>query len=193
MTKRRIHTTINEGAWKIIEKHLSEYGKLNLLIEEALSLLDRERERDISDIECLLIDIMDEANLVAFNAKTIEYVVSGEIEKALCENELEMVMRRLYRKPISEISLMEAVEGIKTCLLATRKASKVSVKKGEERVYLLVTSNLGENTDTLLCEALRRFFEKNYSVNARFEVFPQGYSIILEEKRKKEIKGHPTI
>jgi len=182
--KRRLHTTISEDASKIIEKYLSEYGRVNNLIEEALAVFDRYK-RGVSEESCKLTDIMDEANLVAFNAKTIELVVSGEIEKALCDNELEILIRRQYNKPISEISLLEAVEGVKECLITTRKATKVNLKRDNAGHYLLVTSNLGQNTDLIVCEALRRFFELNYNVKVTFEVFPQGYSLFIREKEPK--------
>ena len=182
--KRRLHTTISEDVSKIIEKYLSEYGRVNNLIEEALAVFDRYK-RGVSEESCKLTDIMDEANLVAFNAKTIELVVSGEIEKALCDNELEILIRRQYNKPISEISLLEAVEGVKECLITTRKATKVNLKRDNAGHYLLVTSNLGQNTDLIVCEALRRFFELNYNVKVTFEVFPQGYSLFIREKEPK--------
>jgi len=182
--KRRLHTTISEDASKIIEMYLSEYGRVNNLIEEALAVFDRYK-RGVSEESCKLTDIMDEANLVAFNAKTIELVVSGEIEKALCDNELEILIRRQYNKPISEISLLEAVEGVKECLITTRKATKVNLKRDNAGHYLLVTSNLGQNTDLIVCEALRRFFELNYNVKVTFEVFPQGYSLFIREKEPK--------
>ena len=182
--KRRLHTTISEDASKIIEMYLSEYGRVNNLIEEALAVFDRYK-RGVSEESCKLTDIMDEANLVAFNTKTIELVVSGEIEKALCDNELEILIRRQYNKPISEISLLEAVEGVKECLITTRKATKVNLKRDNAGHYLLVTSNLGQNTDLIVCEALRRFFELNYNVKVTFEVFPQGYSLFIREKEPK--------
>jgi hypothetical protein len=90
------------------------------------------------------------------------------------------VIRKIYGKPIVEVTLDEAVKGIRTCLLTTRKATKVTVREGEDGIYLLVTSNLGQNTDTIICEALRRFFEKNYPVKVSFEVFPQGYSVFIK-------------
>ncbi|MBO8180310.1 MAG: hypothetical protein H0Z19_07505 [Archaeoglobus sp.] len=182
--KRRLHTTISEEASRIIEKYLAEYGRVNNVIEEALAVFDRYK-RGINERSCNLTEIMDEANLVAFNAKTIELVVSGEIEKALCDNELEILIRRQYNKPISEISLSEAIEGVKECLITTRKATKVNLKRDDAGYYLLVTSNLGQNTDLILCEALRRFFELNYSVKVTFEVFPQGYSLFIREKKPK--------
>ncbi|WP_290598143.1 MULTISPECIES: hypothetical protein [unclassified Archaeoglobus] len=195
--KRRLHTTISEEASRIIERYLPEYGRVNNVIEEALTVFDRYK-RGVGEEACNLSEIMDEANLVAFNAKTIELVVSGEIERALCDNELEILIRKQYNKPISEISLSEAVEGVKTCLITTRKATKVSLKRDDTGYYLLVTSNLGQNTDLIICEALRRFFELNYSVTVTFEVFPQGYSLFIREKEPKfgvsnntEIKATP--
>lgn len=182
--KRRLHTTISEEASRIIEKYFAEYGRVNNVIEEALAVFDRYK-RGINERSCNLTEIMDEANLVAFNAKTIELVVSGEIEKALCDNELEILIRRQYNKSISEISLLEAIEGVKECLTTTRKATKVNLKRDDAGYYLLVTSNLGQNTDLILCEALRRFFELNYSVKVTFEVFPQGYSLFIREKEPK--------
>ncbi len=158
--KRRLHTTISDEASRIIEKYIAEYGRVNNLIEEALAVFDRYRS-GMSEAACKLVEIMEEANLVAFNAKTIELVVSGEIEKALCDNELEILIRKQYNRPISEISLLEAIEGVRECLITTRKATKVNLKIADSGYYLLVTSNLGQNTDLILCEALRRFFEKN--------------------------------
>ena len=195
--KRRLHTTISEEASKIIEKYLAQYGRVNNVIEEALAVFDRYK-RGINEKSCRLTEIMEEANLVAFNAKTIELVVSGEIERALCDNELEILIRRQYNKPISEITLSEAVEGVKECLITTRKAAKVNLKKDDAGHYLLVTSNLGQNTDLIVCEALRRFFELNYNVKVTFEVFPQGYSLFVREKEPKleisdttEVKATP--
>ena len=182
--KRRLHTTISEDASKIIEMYLSEYGRVNNLIEEALAVFDRYK-RGTNEESFRLTEIMEEANLVAFNAKTIELDVSGEIEKALCDNELEILIRRQYNKPISEISLLEAVEGVKECLITTRKATKVNLKRDNAGHYLLVTSNLGQNTDLIVCVALRRFFELNYNVKVTFEVFPQGYSLFIREKEPK--------
>lgn len=184
--KRRLHTTISEEASKIIKRYLPEYGRVNNVIEEALAIFDRYK-RGVDDVSCKLSEIMDEANLVAFNAKTIELVVSGEIEKALCDNELEILIRKQYSKPISEISILEAVEGIKACLTTTRKATKVHLKKGEKGYYLLVTSNLGQNTDLIICEAIRKFFESNYNVTVTFEVFPQGYTLFIQKKEKSEV------
>ena len=179
--KRRLHTTISDEASRIIEKYIAEYGRVNNLIEEALAVFDRYRS-GMSEAACKLVEIMEEANLVAFNAKTIELVVSGEIEKALCDNELEILIRKQYNRPISEISLLEAIEGVRECLITTRKATKVNLKIADSGYYLLVTSNLGQNTDLILCEALRRFFEKNYNVKVTFEVFPQGYSLFVRDK-----------
>lgn len=183
--KKRLHTTISEEAWKIIERYLSEYGKINALIEEALVAFDRLKKGNFEG-QCNLIEIMEEANLVAFNAKTVELVVSGEVEKALCDNELEIIVRRIYKRPISEITLLEAIKGIESCLLTTRKASKVSFRADERGYYLLITSNLGRNTDIIICEILRRFLEKNFPTKVSFEVFPQGYSLFIEPKDLEE-------
>lgn len=74
----------------------------------------------------------------------------------------------------------------------------MSLKRDDAGYYLLVTSNLGQNTDLIICEALRRFFELNYSVTVTFEVFPQGYSLFIREKEPKfgisdntEVKATP--
>jgi len=179
--KKRLHTTITEEAYRIIEKYLPDYRKVNALIEEALVTFDRFKKGNLQS-QCNLIEVMEEANLVAFNAKTVELVVSGELEKALCDNELEIIIRRIYKKPISEVTLVEAVKGIESCLLTTRKATKVSFRTDERGYYLLVTSNLGRNTDIIICEILRRFLEKNFSTKVSFEVFPQGYSLFIEPK-----------
>jgi hypothetical protein len=180
--KKRLHTTVDDECYRLIQKYLPQYGKVNRLIKDALLLLEDQKNgiKSKTQPECSLLELMEEANLVAFNAKTIELVVSGEIEKALCDNELEIVIRKIYGKPIVEVTLDEAVKGIRTCLLTTRKATKVTVREGEDGIYLLVTSNLGQNTDTIICEALRRFFEKNYPVKVSFEVFPQGYSVFIK-------------
>ncbi|MEM0214431.1 MAG: hypothetical protein QXI54_00545 [Archaeoglobaceae archaeon] len=183
--KKRLHTTISAEASKIIEKYLAEYGRVNNVIEEALMVFDRYKQGNF-DTTCNLIELMDEANLVAFNAKTIELVVSGEIEKALCDNELEIIIRRIYKKPLAEISVLEAIQGIEKCLLTTRKAIKVNLKTDNRGHYLLVTSNLGKNTDIIVCEAIRRFLEKNFNVKVSFEVFSQGYSIFAELKHIKQ-------
>jgi len=180
--KKRLHTTISEEAMKIIKKYLPEYGKVNRLIEEALATFDQHKKGYKG--QCDLIELMEEANLVAFNAKTVELVVSGEIEKALCDNELEIILRRIYKKPISEVSVDEAIKGIQTCLIATRKATKASLNMDEMGYYLLVTSNLGRNTDIIICEIIRNFFERNFPVRVSFEVFSQGYSIFVEPKEK---------
>ena len=66
------------------------------------------------------------------------------------------------------------------------------MKEERKRLYLLAASNLGENTDTLLCEAIRRFFEKNYDVRVTFEVFPQGYNVVIEKVPLK-IKGSEEV
>ncbi|MEG9194381.1 MAG: hypothetical protein V6S10_03525 [Candidatus Methanoglobus sp.] len=179
--KKRLHTTISEEAYRIIEKYLSEYGKVNALIEEALVAFDRLKKGNFEG-QCNLMEVMEEANLVAFNAKTVELVVSGEVEKALCDNELEIIVRRIYKKPISEVTLLEAVKGIESCLLTTRKAAKVSFRTDERGYYLLVTSNLGRNTDIIICEILRGFLERNFAAKVSFEVFPQGYSLLIEPK-----------
>jgi len=192
--RRRLHTTISEEASRIIEKYIPEYGRVNNIIEEALIIFDRYKKGENERRGCNLAEIMDEANLVAFNAKTIELVVSGEIEKALCDNELEILIRKLYSKPISEISLSEAVEGVRNCLLTTRKATRASIKRDEVGYYLLVTSNLGQNTDLIICEALRRFFEVNYNVKVTFEVFPQGYIIyVIEDDSKLEVADKAEV
>ncbi|MCS7144208.1 MAG: hypothetical protein NZ879_04225 [Archaeoglobaceae archaeon] len=179
--KKRLHTTLSNEASRIIEKYLSEYGRVNNVIEEALAIFDRYKTSKL-DTSCNLIELMDEANLVAFNAKTIELVVSGEVEKALCDNELEIIIRRIYRKPIAEISVLEAIKGIENCLLATRKATKVNIRIDNRGYYLLVTSNLGKNTDIIVCEAIRKFLERNFQVRVFFEVFSQGYSIFADLK-----------
>lgn len=179
--KKRLHTTIGAEAWRIIEKYLPEYGNVNEVIEEALKILEMYKTSKL-DAQCNLIELMDRANLVAFNAKTIELVMSGEIEKALCDNELEIILRGIYKKPMAEISVFDAIKGIESCLLTTRKATRVSVKNDNKGYYLLVTSNLGKNTDIIVCEAMRRFLEKNFPVKVSFEIFPQGYSIFAELK-----------
>ncbi len=179
--KKRLHTTLSGEAYKIIEKYLPEYGKVNKLIEEALLAFDRFKKENFEG-HCDLLEIMEEANLVAFNAKTVELVVSGKVEEAFCDNEIEIIVRRIYKKPISEITLLEAVKGIENCLLTTRKAAKVIFRAEERGYYLLVTSNLGRNTDIIICEILRRFLEKNFLAKVSFEVFPQGYSLFIEPK-----------
>ncbi len=180
MKKRRLHTTLDERCYDIIEKYLPEYGRVNRVVEEALKFFDRYRDVYEKNIDCSLIELMEEANLVAFNAKTIEFVVSGEIEKAVCDNEVEIVLRKMYGKPLERISIDEAVEGIKRCLVTTRKATRVRIRRNGSQYYVLVTSNLGQNTDLLICEAVKRFFERNYGVKVSFEVFPQGYSMLIE-------------
>ena len=184
--KKRLHTTISEEASRIIEKYLPEYGKVNNVIEEALIFFDRHKKSKV-DAQCDLIELMDEANLVAFNAKTIELVVSGEIERALCDNELEIILRKIYKKPLTEITVSEAIRGIEKCLLATRKATRVSLRTDEKGYYLLVTSNLGKNTDIIVCEAIKRFLEKNFPLKVSFEVFSQGYSIFTETKEMEDV------
>ena len=79
---------------------------------------------------------------------------------ALCDNEIEIIVRRIYKKPISEVTLLEAVKGIENCLLTTRKAAKVIFRADKRGYYLLVTSNLGRNTDIIICEILRRFLRE---------------------------------
>ena len=62
--KKRLHTTLSEEAYKIIEKYLPEYGKVNKLIEEALVAFGRFKKENFEG-HCDLLEIMEEANLVA--------------------------------------------------------------------------------------------------------------------------------
>ncbi|KUJ93229.1 MAG: hypothetical protein XD40_1567 [Archaeoglobus fulgidus] len=176
--KVRIQTTINSNVYEhYIKKLLPEYGQLNKLIEEAVKQLFEIKENELSKLDRLRAKMMREAGVIAIGFESAEKALKGEIEKVLSENEINFLLEWYYGRPIEKIAFEEAIEFMRTALIAMNWAVDAKVNLEGEETYIMVRSNLGRGLAELLCMVIKHFFERNYGVEVRFSVYPGGYTL----------------
>jgi hypothetical protein len=181
--KIRIQTTISSDIYfGIIQKYLPEYEHLNALLEEALVFFDKYRQRilDYGDKrDQLLIKLVREVDMAAFSVIALEDLSSGDPHRAIRGNGMQYALEWYYSKPLSRISLDEAINAIKEIWIATNRVHDVNVNRTPGEIHMLFHSKLGPNSDRLLCESIKTFLEENFDVRVDYRVFHHGYSIII--------------
>lgn len=181
--KVRIQTIIDEYIYKnIIEKYIEEYGHLNRLLEEALLLFDKcKRSEKIveNDYDKLLIRLKNEVGLTALGFRAFEYIMAGQIEKAIYENGIEYAIEWYFGKPISEISLTDCLTAIKEIWIATNRVHNVSINDLGKEIHVFFNSKIGPHSDKVFCEALKIFLESTYNVKVSYKIKPHGYTLSI--------------
>ncbi|WP_290623392.1 MULTISPECIES: hypothetical protein [unclassified Archaeoglobus] len=176
--KVRIQTTIDKDIYeKIVLKWLPKFERLNALLEEALRVFDSTAEHSLTQTDYLAIRMMREVGMFLMGFESGEAILEGDLERAITENEIRFLMEWYYKKPIDKITIEEAVEFVKIGLIATNRAADVKIRWDENEVHILVSSKHGKTWNTALCEAIKRFAELHFKVDAEYSVFPHGFEL----------------
>jgi hypothetical protein len=182
--KVRIQTTLDSEIYSsIIKKLLPKYGHLNKLIEEAVKYLYAKEMGEVTELDHLLIRMMKEVGMVAIGFESAEHAASGDVEKAVKENEIEFMLEWYYGKPLSKISFEEAVNFLKVALLARNWASDVKINDEGDEVHVLVRSNVGKNLSEIFCKAVKHFAESKFGLKTDYSIYSHGFNIILKKPR----------
>ncbi len=178
--KMRIQTTIDKEVYeKIVKKWLPQYERLNTLLETALRVFDSAAEYSLTETDYLSVKMMREVGMFLMGFESGEALAEGDVERALCENEIKFLIEWYYKKPVNKISLEEATEFIKIALIAMNRASDVKVTWDDREVHVLVASKHRKAWNTLLCEAIKKFAESHFNVNVEYSVFAHGFEMIF--------------
>ncbi|MBE8540384.1 hypothetical protein [Geoglobus acetivorans] len=185
MPKTRIHTTVSPQTLRKIEELKKEYGTLSAVIEKAVELqYNSERASVVSNEDLILLGFVKELNFTLCAKDHYTALAEGDPDRAVKESMLEMAVKYISKKPISDLSLEELLENICTLWKILNRAEHAEVERDGNRLNFVFYHDMRSvAVSEIHLNLLKYIFDKYYSGKYRMRVDTvtvNGFSVVFE-------------
>ncbi|RLF28001.1 MAG: hypothetical protein DRN14_04720 [Thermoplasmata archaeon] len=163
MPKRRLQTTLNEEAFRILEKYKDRYGGMNEVIEAALKFMDGELPT-IDENDALLIKFIRDLDFTGCGRTQYMYLVCGDREKAIEESMMETAIEWLLKKPFPEITLEDFLNALKSGWIALNRVDYIEITNGNNWIQFFCEHSMRKKeVSQFLVEHILYIYRKFYA------------------------------
>ncbi len=185
MPKTRIHTTVSSETYRKIEKLKKEYRTFSAIIERAVDLLFRsEQVKEVDEDDLMLLNFVRELNFTLCAKDHYTALAEGNVERAVKESMIEMAVKYLSKRPISELSLEDLLENICRLWKILNRAEHAEVEKeGRKLNFVFYHDMRSLSVSQIHLNLLKHIFEKYYSNRYKMKVDTvtvNGFSVVFE-------------
>jgi hypothetical protein len=193
MPKIRIHTTVSPETYKKIKDLKKEYRTLSAIIEEAIDALNNTKsEKKITSDDIILLSFVKELNFTLCAKDHYTGLAEGDTGKAVRESMLEMAIKYISKKPISELSPEEFLENVRKLWKILNRAEHAEVQNLGDRLNFVFYHDMRSfKVSEIHLNLIKHIYEKYYSMDYTMKVDTitvNGFSLIFE-KRKDQGSG----
>ncbi len=186
MAKVRIHTTISPETYRKIEKLKKEYRTLSAVIEEAVNaLMSAKSAEKVNEDDFILLGFVKELNFTLCAKDHYTALAECDAERAVKESMLELAIKYMTKKPISDLSLEEFLESVCKLWKILNRAEHAEVERiGNKLNFVFYHDMRSVRVSEIHLELIRHVYEKHFSSHYRMTIDTitvNGFSVVFEE------------
>ncbi len=186
MAKVRIHTTISPETYRKIEKLKKEYRTLSAVIEEAVNaLMSAKSAEKVNEDDLILLGFVKELNFTLCAKDHYTALAECDAEGAVRESMLELAIKYMTKKPISDLSLEEFLESVCKLWKILNRAEHAEVERiGNKLNFVFYHDMRSVRVSEIHLELIRHVYEKHFLSRYRMivdTITVNGFSIVFEE------------
>lgn len=187
MRKTRIHTTISFQTYRKIEELKKEYRTLSAVIEKAVDLLyGYNRANTISVEDVILLSFVRELNFTLCAKDHYTALAECDSDRAVKESMLEMAIKYISKKPISDLSLEELLNNVCILWKILNRAEHAEVEKiGNKLNFVFYHDMRSIMVSGIHLNLIKHVYEKYYSDKYKMKVDTitvNGFSVVFEAR-----------
>ncbi len=185
MAKIRIHTTVSPETYRKIEELKREYRTLSAVIEAAVdNLLNQKRAEMVSEDDLILLDFVRELNFTLCAKDHYTALAECDADRAVRESMIELAIKYMTRKPISELSLEEFLESVCRLWKVLNRAEHAEVERVDGKLNFVFYHDMRSlKVSEIHLALIRHVYEKHFSNRYRMVVDTitvNGFSVVFE-------------
>ena len=186
MRKVRLHTTVSPETYRKIEELKSKYRTVSAVIEVAIeNLIRMEEDKHLSQEDLTLLKFVKELNFTICAKDHYAMLVEGFADRAVQESMIEMAIKYLSKKPLSELSLEEFLENVKKLWLILNRGEHMEIQRfGDSINFVFYHDMRSVKVSEIHLELIRYVYEKYYSGDYSMQVDTitvNGFSLIFRK------------
>lgn len=190
MPKVRIHTTVSPETFRKIEELKKEHKTLSNIVEKAVSLLyNSESVKNVSDHDILLLSFVKELNFTLCAKDHYTALAERDTDRAVRESMLEMAVKFISKRPISDLSLEELLENVGKLWQILNRAEHVEVEKIENEINFVFYHDMRSlAVSEIHLNLIKYLFDKYYSDNYEMSVDTitvNGFSVVFSRNNRR--------
>lgn len=187
MVRIRIHTTASPETHRKIEELKKDYKTLSSVIEKAIDLLyTSEGHRRMSDEDLLILGFIKELNFTICAKDHYAALAEGDVKRAVEESMIEMAVKYISKKPITDLSLEELLRAIGRLWKVLNRVEHAELEKIGEKISFVVYHDMRSlKVSKIHLDLLRYVFEKYFADRYEMRVDTitvNGFSLVFTRK-----------
>ncbi|WP_202318549.1 hypothetical protein [Archaeoglobus neptunius] len=187
MVKTRIHTTISQETFRKIEELKKEYKTLSNIIERAVDILyNSAYTASVGEEDILLLNFVRDLNFTLCAKDHYTALAEGDTERAVKESMIEMAVKYISKKPISDLSFEELLDNVCKLWKLLNRAEHVEVERLGGRINFVFYHDMRSiRVSEIHLNLLKLLFEKYYSDKYDMDVETvtvNGFSVVFSRK-----------
>jgi len=187
MRKVRLHTTISPETYRKIEELKGKYRTVSAVIEAAIdNLIRMEEDRLLSQEDLALLRFVRELNFTLCAKDHYTRLVEGFADKAVQESMIEMAIKYISKKPLSQLSLEEFLENVKKLWTILNRGEHMEIQRFEDSLNFVFYHDMRSvKVSEIHLELIRYVYEKYYSGDYSMQVDAitvNGFSLIFRKR-----------
>ncbi len=187
MRKVRLHTTVSPETYRKIEELKGRYRTVSAVIEAAIESLNQtEVDRQLSQEDFTLLNFVKELNFTICAKDHYTRLVEGFADKAVQESMIEMAIKYISKKPLSQLSLEEFLENVKKLWTILNRGEHMEIQRFEDSLNFVFYHDMRSvKVSEIHLELIRYVYEKYYSGDYSMQVDAitvNGFSLIFRKR-----------
>lgn len=187
MVKIRLHTTVSSETARKIEDLKKKHRTTSSVVEKAVDLLyTSENFSRLGDEDLLILAFVKELNFMLCAKDHYTALVEGDAERAVRESMIEMAVKYLSKKPISDLDFEEFLSVVARLWNLLNRAEHAEVQKdGEKLNFVFYHDMRSKAVSELHLNLLKYLYEKYYSKKYEMQVDTitvNGFSVLFFPK-----------
>lgn len=187
MVKKRVHTTVSHETAMKIEDLKKEFKTVSNVIKKAVECLyNSSRAEDLSEEDLILLDFIKNLNFTICAKDHYTALVEGDAERAVKESMVEMAVKFLSKKPISDLSLEELLKNVSKLWKILNRAEHVEVGRTKGGLNFVFYHDMRSmKVSELHLRLIEYLYEKYYAKQYEMKMDTltvNGFSVVFTRK-----------
>lgn len=187
MVKIRLHTTISPEIAKKVAELKKKHKTTSSVVEKAIDLLyASENLSSLRDEDLLILTFVRELNFLLCAKDHYTALAESDAERAVRESMIEMAVKYLSKKPISDLNFEELLRVVAKMWRLLNRAKHAEVQRDGEKInFVLYHDMRSKAVSELHLNLLKYLYEKYYSKKYTMQVDTitvNGFSVLFLPK-----------
>ncbi len=187
MVKIRLHTTISSETARKIEDLKKKHRTTSSVVEKAVDLLyASENLSSLRDEDLLILAFVRELNFMLCAKDHYTALAECDAERAVGESMIEMAVKYLSKKPISDLEFEELLGIVAKLWNLLNRAEHAEVQRDGEKINFVFYHDMrSKAVSEIHLNLLKHLYEKYYSKKYEMQVDTitvNGFSVLFFPK-----------